>query len=232
MDIYSKDMPGTDADADMDANNLEDEGWQTDFSAMEIGANHATMSEETVMTGAPAWAIEMNDNINAMNANMSRHVRYMETRQQEWDEDEGCTEGYESEEEGEDSRFTAPPESALDAEGVPLSGGCAPPAWAVHMNKQINAINTHLSGISHKGRSAEAFRINSSASYSSLKQFWMIHDKNGNNPPHFYPKDRHALHALSDPQVTELLQFYGLEIHGQKHNRLIRLMGHLGIVFA
>lgn len=222
-------MPGTDTDADIGANNHEDEGWETVFSAMEIGASNASISEESVMTGAPVWAIQMNDNINAINANMSRHDKYMETRQQEWDEDEG----YESGEDGEDSRFTVPPESALDLEGVPLSDGAsAPPAWAVHVNEQINAINAHLHSISHKFRSAEAFRVNSSASYSSRKQFWMIHDKNGNNPPHFYPRDLRSLHALSDLQVTELLQFYGLEIAGQKHTRLMRLMGHLGIEIA
>ena len=45
-------------------------------------------------------------------------------------------------------------------------------------------------------------------------------------------KELRHLKITQSMKRTKVLQFYGLEIAGQKHTRLMRLMGHLGVEIA
>ena len=122
---------------------------------------------------------------------------------------------------GEQAAFATQESLAAIPGGAALPAGA--PAWAIAMNTNVN---NRFNQIDARLVNVEARQVNATLT-EPTDPISPIVDNGGNNPPAFFPQTLADLGNLTNPQILQLLQFYGLSTVpvATRHQRLCQYLG-------
>ena len=133
---------------------------------------------------------------------------------------------------GEQAAFATQESLAAIPGGAALPAGA--PAWAIAMNTNVNNrfnqmntnVNNRFNQIDARLVNVEARQVNATLT-EPTDPISPIVDNGGNNPPAFFPQTLADLGNLTNPQILQLLQFYGLSTVpvATRHQRLCQYLG-------